>query len=508
MPGRIGFEVSLGGAGDGRGGVLRRSDEMRILVLADFSGRGNRGLESVADLAGRPIMPLDLDTFDTVFRRLAPGLAPGTSIGGAAGVAVEFDSLDDFHPDHLYAMLEPFRTLRESRARLLDPATFEQEASRLMESAPPPSGATDVTPATEPVRKEDQAELLQRLIGGPAQSAARPASTQSVVDDLIRRLVQPHLTPGSGRSAEPYVAALDASLTELMNILLHETEFQRLEATWRGVRRLVDSLELGGTLDLHVVDISKGELLADLDASKGTPSVSAAHRLLVDASRRGADARPWSLLVGHYSFGANADDIALLGHLGVIASRAGGPLLAAAEPSLLGCERLGEDTEPRRWAFADPDIEKLWTELRRSPIGRWVSLALPRMLLRLPYGAKSDPVESFAFEELGALAGHEDYLWGNPALACAEVIARTFLEEDSGMSIGGPLEIDGLPAHVRDQDGEQRLQPCAEFALPIRVGEEMMQRGFIPLLSFGNRNAVRVMGVRSIAGPLTSGFSR
>jgi len=499
MPGRIGFEVNLGAAGDGRDGVPRHSDRMRILVLADFSGRSNRGFETVADLASRPIMALDLDTFDTVFRRLAPGLVFGTSIGGAAGVAVEFDSLEDFHPDRLYATLEPFRALRESRARLLDPASFEQEASRLMESPPPPSGAIDVAPAPDPARKEDQAELLQRLIGRPAQSATRPAPMQSVVDDLIRRLVQPHITPGSGRSAEPYVAALDASLTELMNVLLHQADFQRLEAVWRGVRRLVDSLELGDALVLHVVDISKAELLADLDASKGNPSESAAHRLLVDASRRGVDEQPWSLLVGHYSFGANADDIALLGHLGVIASRAGGPLLAAAEPSLLGCERLGEDTEPRHWAFADANVEKLWAELRGSPIGRWVSLALPRMLLRLPYGAKSDPVDGFAFEELGTHPAHEDYLWGNPALACAEVIARAFLEEGPGMSIEGPLDIDDLPAHVRDQDGERRLQPCAEFVLAIRVGEEMMQRGMIPLLSYGNRNAVRVMGIRSIS---------
>ena len=121
------------------------------------------------------------------------------------------------------------------------------------------------------------------------------------------------------------------------------------------------------------------------------------------------------------------------------------------------------------------------------------------MLLRLPYGAKSDPVESFAFEEFGAPMRHEDYLWGNPALGCAEVIARALLEEGPGMSIVGPLELDNLPAHVRDQDGERRLQPCAEFALPIRVGEEIARRGMIPLLSFGNRNAVRVTGIRSIS---------
>jgi type VI secretion system protein ImpC len=184
--------------------------------------------------------------------------------------------------------------------------------------------------------------------------------------------------------------------------------------------------------------------------------------------------------------------------------RAGGPLLAAAEPSLLGCERLGDDAQPRHWAFADANVEKLWSELTSSPIGHWVNLALPRMLVRLPYGAKSDPIESFAFEEFGALVNHEDYLWGNPALGCAEVIARAFLEEGPGLSIEGPLELNDLPAHVRDQDGERRLQPCAEFALPIRVGEEILRRGMIPLLSFGDRNAIRVMGIRSISSSWSS----
>jgi type VI secretion system protein ImpC len=321
------------------------------------------------------------------------------------------------------------------------------------------------------------------------------------VDGLIRRLVQPHIKSGSSRSVQPYVAALDASLTDLMRALLHDPGFQQLEAAWRGVRRLVDSLDLGAELKLYLVDVSKAELLADLDASKGNPSESAAHRLLVDAGRRGADAQPWSLLVGHYSFGANADDIALLGHLGVIASRAGGPLLAAAESSLLGCGQLSQDTEPRRWAFNDPDVERLWTALRRSPIAHWLGLALPRILSRLPYGAKTDRVESFEFEEFASVPAHEQYLWGNPALACAQVVARAFLEDGASTSVDGPMEIDDLPAHVRDQDGERQLQACAEFVLPVRVGEEMLQRGMIPMLSYGGRNAVRMLGLQSIAEP-------
>jgi type VI secretion system protein ImpC len=501
MAGKIGFEVNLASAGAPRDVLLRRSDSMRILVLGDFSGRHEPVVGTPTDLANRPILSVDLDSFDAALEHLSPGLALAVSANVSPGTAAKFETLDDFHPDHLYSSLEPFRRLRESRARLLDPASFEAEASRLMEGVPPASSSTALEATSAAPRPEDEAGLLQRLIGAPAESASRPAASQSLVDGLIRRLVQPHIKSGSTRAPAPYVAALDASATELMRALLHDTGFQALESSWRGVRRLVESLELGDTLTLHIVDIGKDELRADLVSSGGNPQESAAHRLLADASRRGADAQPWSLLVGLYSFGANADDIALLGHLGVIASRAGGPLLAAAEPSLAGCERLGEDTEPHRWAIGDPDVERLWSDLRRSPSAPWVGLALPRFLLRLPYGAKTDPVERFAFEEFSAAAGHEAYLWGNPALACAEVIARAFLADGPNLSIEGPQEIDDLPAHVRDHDGERRLQPCAEFSLPIGVGQELLQRGLIPLLSYANRNAVRVVGVQSIADP-------
>jgi type VI secretion system protein ImpC len=501
MAGRIGFEVKLGSAGAPRDTLLRRSDTMRILVLGDFSGRPEPAAGTPMDLSSRPILPVDVDNFDAVLGRLSPGLALAARVDGSPSIALQFETLDDFHPDHLYASLESFRKLRESRARLFDPLSFEEEASRLMEGLPPASSSTDLEATPVPPRPEDEAGLLQRLIGTPAESASRPAASQSLVDGLIRRLVQPHIKSGSTRSPAPYVEALDAASTELMRALLHDAGFQAIESAWRGVRRLVESLDLGDTLTLHIVDISKDELLADLVGSGGDPQQSVAHRLLAEASRRGADAQPWSLLVGLYSFGANADDIALLGHLGVIASRAGGPLLAAAEPSLAGCERLDKDTEPRRWTIGDPDVERLWSDLRRSPIAPWLGLALPGILLRLPYGAKTDPIERFAFEEFSAAAGHEAYLWGNPSLACAEVIARAFLADGPNLSIEGPQEIDDLPAHVRDQDGERRLQPCAEFLLPVRVGQELLQRGLIPLLSYGNRNAVRVMGVPSIAEP-------
>jgi len=501
MPGRIGFEVNLGAARDPRGDVPRSRSSMRVLVLGDLSGRRSRGVETTSDLASRPVLRLDLDNFDTVMRRLSPALVLGAGQDAEPGLTVGFETLDDFHPDRLYAALAPFQSLRASRKRLLDPASFEEEASRLMAGPTGASTASAPAAAAEPARPEDRSDLMQRLLGTPAEPSAAAARPQGIVDGLIRRLVQPHVQAGHSRSPDPYVAALDASLGEVMRTLLHDEDFQALEATWRGLRSWVDALDLDGPLSLHVVDVSKDELLADLESCAGRLEDSAALRLLTDASRRGADGEPWSLLVGHYDFGANADDVALLGHLGVLASRAGGPLLAAAGPGLVGCGRLAEDTEPRQWRFEDARVEQSWNALRRSAAARWLGLALPRILLRLPYGAKTEPVEGFRFEECAPGFEHSNYLWGNPGLACARMIAEAFLEENTDVAGGAAFDLEDLPAHVRDRDGERHLQPCAEFALPVRVGEELLARGMIPLLSYGNRNAVRVMGVQSVADP-------
>jgi type VI secretion system protein ImpC len=510
MPGRIGFGINLGGAREPGEASRRSSERFRMLVMADFSGRRNRDIESIADLGERPCLAVDIDSFDAVFKRLCPALALRALADEAL---VEFETLDDFHPEQLYASLEPFSQLRASRARLLDPASFEQEAARLTQNQAPTAAdsATAAGAATAPATAtggpavEGRASLLERLIGAPMEHAARAQhapSSQAVVDNLVRKLVQPHIQPAATQSAGPYVAAVDASLTDLMRAVLHDPDFQELESTWRGVQRLVDVLELGEELQLLVVDISKEELLADIVAAQGNPQDSALYRLLTAGGRRGADAQPWSLLVGHYTFDADADDLALLTHLGIVASQAGAPFIAGGHPRLAGCNSLSAVTEPRQWAFEDTEVEKRWNALRRSAVARWVGLAMPRMLLRLPYGARTERIESFAFEEFTAGSNdHDAYLWGNPALACAQVISALMLEEGQHASISGPHDIADLPAHVRDQDGEKQLQACAEFLLPLHVGEALLQRGVIPLLSYANRNAVRVLGLQSIAEP-------
>jgi type VI secretion system protein ImpC len=190
----------------------------------------------------------------------------------------------------------------------------------------------------------------------------------------------------------------------------------------------------------------------------------------------------------------------LLADLGAIAADAAVPLLATAAPSLLGRERLEERADPRGWMIPDPAIAEQWSDLRRSPVARWIGLALPRVLLRLPYGAATEAIESFGFEEVAG--EHESLLWGHPGLACVEAIARSSMGSDDGAHVmDTELEVGDLPAYVAEVDGEKRLTPGAEYLLSLQACDAMLRHGFIPLLSYRDRNAVRIARIQSIANP-------
>ena len=131
----------------------------------------------------------------------------------------------------------------------------------------------------------------------------------------------------------------------------------------------------------------------------------------------------------------------------------------------------------------------------------YIGLAAPRMLMRLPYGKGTDPVSAFDFDELGTARAHESYLWGGGAMACALLIGRAFSARGWEMEPGDELDVEDLPAHAYVEDGEKRLQACAESHLSERAGQALLERGLIPLLSYANRNAIRVMRFQSVAEP-------
>jgi type VI secretion system protein ImpC len=503
MAGRVEFEFATKTQPVYR---AQRAGPMRILVLGDFGGRANRGvLEHGAGLAERPLTSIDVDNFETTLFRFAPRLHLPAGQEDGSGMVVEFKCLEDFHPDTLFDRLELFQGLRRQRAQLADPATFPQAAAELKRSAGAPLDRRPDEESNEPP-PEDDSNTLERLLGKRPAVSSRPGPAPAArldLDGIIRRIVEPHIVPGADPQQAQFVSAVDAGIGDQMRALIHHDAFQELEAIWRSVHDLVTGVETGEDLQLFLLDVSKEELAADVAAAGEYPQESGLHRSVVERDAQTPGGQPWSLLVGSYTFGPGPEEIGLLEALGRFASGAGAPFLAAADPAILGCDSLTDFPDPRDWRPAQEHAER-WLALRKSPAAAWLGLVLPRLLLRLPYGAGGEEIDRFNFEELEARPDHGAFLWGNGAFGCARLIAQAFLERGWSMDPGDFLDVDGLPAYVYNDGDERKLKPCAEVLLSERAGTAILEHGIMPLLSYRDRNAARLLRFQSVAAPSTA----
>ncbi|MGB4946724.1 MAG: type VI secretion system contractile sheath large subunit [Candidatus Competibacter denitrificans] len=469
----------------------------RILIMADFSGRAaGETPASGLDRAGRPPLPVDMDRFAAVMSRLAPRLSlPLHGETSTEAITLRFSELDDFHPDALCRQLESLQSLCRSRANppnLADLAQVTQPHPSLTVESPNPS-----QPPTE-----DHNALLERLLGKtPSHAQTGTGSGVGAIDGLVKAIVQPHIVQPDHQQAA-WLAATDALLGERLRAILHHPDFQALEATWRSTYDLVAHVD-SDAVQIELFDMTRNELLADLRAAGDDPRATRLYSILIDQGVRAADGHPWSLWVGDYHFGATTEDIALLASLGILAAEAGGPFLAAAAPSLLGCPATASLTDPALWTPPLAEHQRDWQALRTSSIAPWLGLATPRILLRLPYGQKTDPIEQFPFEEMPSGRDADAYLWGNPAFSCARLIADGFMENGFENGLNAPLALDDLPAHSYQQAGERALQPAVEALLGERAALSILAHGVMPILGSRQHNSARLAGFRSLANPAT-----
>jgi type VI secretion system protein ImpC len=277
--------------------------------------------------------------------------------------------------------------------------------------------------------------------------------------------------PGADPRQAEAVAQLDLTAAEVMRAVLHNPAFQALESAWRGLYFLVRRIETGPDLKLYLLDIPKTEMAARLERSRDDLRQSDFYRVAVQEASGTPGAEPWSLFAADYSFDAGEQDLEMLARLGLIALQAGAPLIAGASPALLA-KRAGSG----------------WPMLRKLPYANSIGLAMPRFLLRLPYGKNTSPAEQFAFEEMPE-HDHEAYLWGNAAFVCACLQAESV------------HQIDGLPLHVYREDGESKVKPCAEVLMTEEQAEALLDNGIMPLVSYKDRDTARILRFQSIADP-------
>ena len=282
------------------------------------------------------------------------------------------------------------------------------------------------------------------------------------------------------------IADIDALLSKQLNAIMHAEEFQKLEGSWRGLHHLVHQTETSTMLKLRVMNVNKRDLLRDLERATEFDQ-SALFKKIYEEEYGTFGGAPYSCLIGDYEFSRHPQDLALLEKISQVAAAAHAPFISAADPNLFNLDSFTELGTPRDLARIFDTVEYAkWQSFRQSEDSRYVALTLPHILMRLPYGPDTVPVERFNFKEDVDGTDHSKYLWSNAAYALGVRITNAFARYGwtaaiRGVEGGGRVE--GLPTHTfKTDDGEVALKCPTEIAITDRREKELADLGFIPLV--------------------------
>jgi type VI secretion system protein ImpC len=308
-------------------------------------------------------------------------------------------------------------------------------------------------------------------------------------------------------SINAIIAEIDAKLAEQVNLILHHEEFQQLESAWRGLHYLVNNTETDEMLKIRFLSISKNELGKTIKRFKGTAwDQSPLFKKVYEQEYGQLGGEPYGCLVGDYHFDHSPPDVEILSGMAQIAAAAHAPFIAGAAPSAMQMDSWQELTNPRDLTkiFSTPEYAA-WRSLRESEDARYIGLTMPRFLARLPYGAKTDPVEEFDFEEDTEGADSSRYSWANSAYAMAVNVNRAFKQYGwcsriRGVESGGSVE--GLPVHAfPSDDGGVDMKCPTEIAISDRREAELARNGFMPLIHRKNSDFAAFIGAQSLQKP-------
>lgn len=282
------------------------------------------------------------------------------------------------------------------------------------------------------------------------------------------------------------IAQLDRLISSQLNEVMHHPEFQKLEGSWRGLNYLVSQSETGEHLKIRVMNVTKKDLLKDMEKAPEFDQSTLFKKIYEEEFGMFGGAS-YGAIIGDYEFGNNPQDLSLLEKISQVASAAHAPFISAADPSMFNLDSFTDLGGPRDMAkiFQSTEYAK-WKSFRDSEDSRYVALALPHILMRLPYGQASVPVESFQYEEEVDGTDHSKYLWGNAAYALGARMTDAFAKYHWCAAIrgveGGGL-VQGLPVHTfRTDEGDVALKCPTEIAITDRREKELADLGFVPLV--------------------------
>jgi len=308
-------------------------------------------------------------------------------------------------------------------------------------------------------------------------------------------------------SIQTIIAEIDRKLSDQINTIIHHADFQQLESAWRGLHYLVTNSETNEHLKIRYMPITKTELGRTLKRYKGVAwDQSPIFRKVYEEEYGQFGGEPLGCLVGDYYFDHGPQDVEMLGEIAKIAAAAHCPFISGAAPSIMQMESWQELSNPRDLTKIFQNSEyAAWGHLRQSDDARYLGLTMPRFLARLPYGARTNPVEAFDFEEDADGTTHERYAWINSAYAMATNINRSFRDfawctSIRGVESGGAVE--DLPAHTfPTDDGGVDMKCPTEIAISDRREAELAKNGFMPFVHRKNSNVAAFIGAQSLQKP-------
>lgn len=361
--------------------------------------------------------------------------------------------------------------------------------------------------SAETLEMSDFEKLLNQEFKPKSEEAN--SAVQNAVKTLVGQALENTalVSDNSIKTIEGIIAELDKKISEQVNLIIHHEDFSKLEGAWRGLNYLVNNTQTNETLKIRVMNVSKQEIAKNLKKFKGTAwDQSPLFKKLYEDEYGTAGGEPYGCLIGDYYFNHTAPDLEVLKGMAQIAAAAHMPFVSAADPSIMNMDSWQELSNPRDIAkiFSTPEYAA-WRSFRESDDSRYIALTMPRVLSRMPYGVKTNPVEEFNFEEDTGAGASDKYNWMNAAYAMGVNINRSFSNYGwcaniRGVESGGAVE--GLPTHTfPTDDGGVAMKCPTEVAITDRREAELSANGFLPLLHWKNTDHAVFLGGQTVNKP-------
>ena len=366
----------------------------------------------------------------------------------------------------------------------------------------------------EAVVAEDGAlSLLDQAIGATKQTESDRA--RELIRTLAEEAMKGTVTWNKNLTItfRQAIAQIDKLISTQLSEIMHQAEFQQLEGSWRGLHHLVSNSETSATLKIRMLNVSKKDLHKDLSKAVEFDQ-SQIFKKIYESEFGTAGGEPYGAMIGDYQFTNHPNDIETLSLMSNVAAAGFCPFISAGGSGLFGFDDWTELSKPR-------DLEKVfesleytkWRSFRESEDSRFVTLTMPRVLARLPYGQATRPVEEFGYEEfeldpdsgMALTPDHEDYCWMNAAYVMGTRMTNAFAKYGFCTAIRGAEgggKVEGLPAHVfQSDDGDPDLKCPTEIGITDRREAELSKLGFLPLCHYKNTDYAVFFGAQSCQKP-------